>query len=120
MNEIAKQPATPTWALVVTHMLNPNLVQGFPMFLETRHAVLDMVERCLKESRSVPIEDGFGEIAINLVLGGGMSFQVEAWGPFSQRMADMRVQQEAQMKAQQEASAAARFGVAPGGPRRIK
>jgi hypothetical protein len=118
--ELATLPKA-KWALVVTHMLNQNLVQGFPMYAESANAVRDLVEACLSAGRSVPIEDEAGVTQINLVLGGGMSYQIEAWEPFQQRMENMRKQQEAQMRAQQEAETAARLGVTlPNGPRRIR
>jgi len=106
--------ANQKWALVVTHMLNPNMVQGFPMWGENADAVRAEVEACLGKGLSVPVRNDAGAVILNVILGAGMSYQVEEWVSFEQRMQVMQRQQA-------EASAAQHLGVQlpPRGPRRI-
>lgn len=115
-------PETKKWALVVTHMLNPNLIQGFPMFADSPDGVRAQVEECLASGWSVPIRNDEGVVMMNIVVGAGMTYQVEDWTGFEKRMADMRAQQENAQRAQMEQQAAVRFGVQPppNGPRRIR
>jgi hypothetical protein len=104
----------PKWAIVITHMLNPNQIQGFPMHAATADDVHEAIEACLENNQPINVRNAEGELMISVILGAGMSYQIQPWDAFVAHM-------QAQQRAQGEAATAAKFGVvAPigGGPRR--
>ncbi len=98
------------YALVVTHILNQNMVQGFPMWGVSPDACRVEVEACLAAHQSVPLRDSLdGEIAQSIILGAGMQYRIEEWDTFAANVAEMN-------RRAAEARAAAHLGVTlPGG-----
>lgn len=104
------------YALVLTHVLNPAGVMGYPVHATDTTVIHEMIDKCLAQNIAFPIFDEKGTLLINVILGAGMCYQVQLWDEFAANLEQIKRQQA-------EAQAAARLGIAPGGgvrgPRRI-
>jgi hypothetical protein len=125
MSETTATEATKNkYALVIVHLINPNLVQGYPMSFGSVSEMEEYLLGCLTDGGGVvPILNADGSTLINVILGAGMTYHIEPWDAFEERIGEMRRQQEAMQKQQAQAAAAARLGVSlPNGDnvRRLK